>query len=124
MGLEQIEDRRIFFKVELAREQIGAERQAERIGSDEGARTQLDIAVRYPVDRAKIIVHHLALVGAVHDQRLENGLVRDETATIEGLETRGAGVMHRELAEAALTTFHCVPMKGVAPFRKVRGNRV
>src|SRR3546814_8671773 len=68
MRFEQIEDCRILLGIELAREQVGAECQAQGVGGHEGTRAQLDVAVGHPVDRAQIVVHHFALRAAVRSE--------------------------------------------------------
>lgn len=60
MGVQQAEDGRIFFRIELASEKVRTRRQSQRVGRDEGARPQFDVAVGNPVDRAQVVVHDLA----------------------------------------------------------------
>src|SRR3546814_4044807 len=65
-----------------------------------------------------IVVHHLAMRGAVHHQRLEKGLVGNEAAAVECLEACGARVMNRELTEGARHDFPLRPDKGRRVFQK------
>src|SRR3546814_2465834 len=58
------------------------------------------------------------MLGAVHHQRLEKGLVGNEAAAVECLEACGARVMNRELTEGARHDFPLRLDKGRRVFQK------
>lgn len=85
MSFEKVEDLTVLARVEFAREQVGAECQAQGIRGTKHPGFEVDNIMGHPVDGAQVVIHDHAMTRCVHHQRLKKTFIGNETVCVEFL---------------------------------------
>lgn len=99
MSLQDRQDIAIDVLFKFPCKEVAARLQSRCVLTKIRPRPQLDVAIRYPIDHAQVVIDDFPVYGCVHHDGLKEPLVGNEGVAVECLVSVGPGIITDEAAK-------------------------